>query len=106
MSSNLTASALDKKYRMYAYAYSSDVLLRVQIYKQSARRLLYRTRSINENPELEGKNRGKPIATIYIDDRALNYHGQTAGTLLAEIKKFKVYWKDEKNSKLREYWEQ
>lgn len=59
---------------------------------------------INENPELEGKNRGKPIATVYIDDRALNYHGQTAGALLAEIKNFTVYWKDEKNLKIREYW--
>lgn len=60
---------------------------------------------INENPTLEGRNRGKPIATVYVDDRALNYHGQTADALLAEIKNFKVYWKDGKNSKMREYWE-
>lgn len=61
---------------------------------------------INENPELEGANTGKPIATAYVDDRGINYHGQTADELLDEIKKFRVYWKDAKNSKLHEYWEQ
>lgn len=61
---------------------------------------------VNENPELEGANRGKPIATVYVDDRAINYHGQTAEELLDEIKKFRVYWKDAKNPKLHEYWEE
>ncbi len=46
----------------------------------------------NENPELEGENRGKPIAYVYVGDRALCYRGQSADELLTEIKEFKAYW--------------
>jgi len=47
---------------------------------------------INRRPDLEGKNPGKPIAFVYIDDRALNYHGQNAESLIAEIEHFKPHW--------------
>ncbi len=53
---------------------------------------------INENPEIPSENRGKPVSAIHIDDRALNYHGQSADELLEEIKNFKVYWKNEGHS--------
>jgi len=39
----------------------------------------------------------KPKATIYIDDRAINFNGDYNKTL-NEIKDFKVYWKDKTKS--------
>jgi len=47
---------------------------------------------INENPELEGENRGKPIAKVYIDDRSLCYKGQFAEELVDEVVNFKAHW--------------
>lgn len=47
---------------------------------------------INHRPDKEGDNPGKPIATVYVDDRALNYHGQTAEELIMELKNFKPHW--------------
>ena len=49
---------------------------------------------INRNPELEGENKGKPIAYVYIDDRAIRYTGQSAEVLVEEIKNFKAYWQE------------
>lgn len=46
---------------------------------------------INRRPDIAGENPGKPIAWVYIDDRALNYHGQDSETLLEEIRNFKPY---------------
>ena len=50
----------------------------------------------NENPEVESANKGKPIAHIYIDDRAIHFKGQTADDLVKEIEEFEVYWKKAK----------
>ena len=47
---------------------------------------------INRNPELEGENKGKPIAFVYIDDRTVCYKGQSTEQLVEEIKNFKTYW--------------
>ena len=47
---------------------------------------------INRRPDKEGHNPGKPIAFVYIDDRALNYHGQSADELVTEIATFKPHW--------------
>ncbi|MFA5290904.1 MAG: hypothetical protein WC385_01145 [Candidatus Paceibacterota bacterium] len=47
---------------------------------------------INENPEKEGKNPGKPTAYVYVDDRAVCYRGQSAEELVEEILNFKAYW--------------
>ncbi len=47
---------------------------------------------INHNPELEGENKGKPIAYVYIDDRTVCYKGQSAEQLVEEIRNFKAYW--------------
>lgn len=47
----------------------------------------------NHNPEMEGENPGKPIASVYVDDRAVCYRGQSAEELLEEIRNFKVYWR-------------
>lgn len=47
---------------------------------------------INRRPNLEGENPGKPIAFVYVDDRAINYSGQTSDDLVREIKNFKAYW--------------
>jgi len=48
----------------------------------------------NKNPELEGVNPGKPIAYVYIDDRAVCYKGQPAEKLVEEIEQFKAYWQE------------
>ncbi|MFZ3043855.1 MAG: hypothetical protein WA058_01970 [Minisyncoccia bacterium] len=47
---------------------------------------------INRRPDKEGENPGKPIAFVYIDDRAICYRGESAETLIEEIKNFKAYW--------------
>ena len=42
--------------------------------------------------EREGDNPGKPIAFVYVDDRAVCYKGQSAEDLVSEIENFKAYW--------------
>ncbi len=46
----------------------------------------------NENPEVHTGS-PKPVAYLYIDDRAVRYDGQSADQLLEEIESFEVYWK-------------
>jgi hypothetical protein len=47
---------------------------------------------INHNPDKQGENPGKPIALVYVDDRAVCYKGQKAEELVDEISNFKAYW--------------
>jgi hypothetical protein len=46
----------------------------------------------NRNPEKEGVNIHKPIAYVYVDDRAVCYRGQSTDELVDEILNFKAYW--------------
>lgn len=48
---------------------------------------------INHRPDKVGENPGKPVAFVYIDDRAICYKGQNAEELISEIKNFKPYWR-------------
>ncbi len=50
---------------------------------------------INHRPDKQGDNPGKPIAFVYVDDRAICYRGENAETLVSEIENFKTYWKKE-----------
>lgn len=47
---------------------------------------------INENPKFNTGNKGKPVASVYVDDRAVIYSGQDSESLVNEIEKFKAYW--------------
>lgn len=47
---------------------------------------------INRRPDVEGQNPGKPIASVYVDDRALTYRGQDADALVKQITEFRPYW--------------
>ena len=47
---------------------------------------------INRRPDKQGDNPGKPVAYVYVDDRAICYKGQTAEDLVTEIDTFKAYW--------------
>ncbi len=47
---------------------------------------------INRQPHREGENPGKPIAFVYVDDRAICYKGESAETLVSEVVNFKPYW--------------
>ncbi len=47
---------------------------------------------INRRPDKEGDNPGKPIAFVYVDDRAICYRGESAEDLVHEIETFKAYW--------------
>ncbi len=47
---------------------------------------------INRRPDKEGDNPGKPIAFVYVDDRAICYKGQNAEDLVEQITNFKAYW--------------
>lgn len=54
---------------------------------------------INENPDQpEGSNKGKPIADVYIDDRAICFRGNWKYTL-EEIAMFKPYSSGKKNER-------
>ena len=46
----------------------------------------------NKNPEYKTGNSGKPVASVYIDDRAICYKGQKTEKLLKEIKNFKAHY--------------
>lgn len=47
----------------------------------------------NENPEVAPGNGRKPVARVYIDDRAVTYKGQSSKQLVDEIESFEPYWK-------------
>ncbi len=47
---------------------------------------------INKRFDKYGQNEGKPIAFVYVDDRAICYKGQKAEELVEQIEKFKAYW--------------
>jgi len=47
----------------------------------------------NTNPEYQTGNPGKPVASVYIDDRAFLYKGQDANTLVKELNEFEVYYR-------------
>ena len=48
----------------------------------------------NTNPQYKTGNPGKPVASVYVDDRALCYTGQSAEELVKQLKEFKVYYKE------------
>lgn len=48
---------------------------------------------INKNSDYTSGNNGKPVAFVYVDDRALQYKGQSAEDLTEQIVSFKPYWK-------------
>ncbi len=48
---------------------------------------------INRRPDVEGGNPGKPIAFVYVDDRAICYRGESAEALVSEVLNFEPYWK-------------
>lgn len=88
-----------------------EVVKAIKILKEQGHKILvYSTRSsktledyckkhnipadyFNNNPEYKTGNPGKPVASIYVDDRGLHYHGQTAEELVREINNFQVHWK-------------
>ncbi len=47
---------------------------------------------INHRPDKQGGNPGKPVAYVYVDDRAICYRGQKARKLVSEIENFRAYW--------------
>ncbi len=47
---------------------------------------------INRRDDKFGDNPGKPIAFVYVDDRAICYRGQKASELVKEIENFKAHW--------------
>ncbi len=47
---------------------------------------------INHRSDVKGDNPGKPIAFVYVDDRAICYRGENAEALVSQIENFKPYW--------------
>lgn len=45
----------------------------------------------NENPHFENQNPGKPVATVYIDDRAYCYRGQSRQDLVDALNAFEPH---------------
>lgn len=79
----------EKGYRILIYSTRGDDFI-----KEYCERFSIPYDFINDNPEKRGENPGKPIAYLYIDDRAIQYSGQSAEELVSEIESFKPHWKD------------
>jgi hydroxymethylpyrimidine pyrophosphatase-like HAD family hydrolase len=47
---------------------------------------------INDNPNYDQGNKGKPVASVYLDDRAMLYKGQDTETIVRALNNFKVYY--------------
>ena len=47
---------------------------------------------INRNPRIQGNNPGKPIADVYIDDRAIKFDPNDLDELEDRIVNFKPWW--------------
>jgi len=47
---------------------------------------------INRRDDKRGGNNGKPVAYVYVDDRALCYTGQAANQRIAEMQNCIAYW--------------
>lgn len=45
----------------------------------------------NKNPNYKTGNPGKPVASVYVDDRALCYTGQSSEKLIKELENFKPH---------------
>ena len=89
-----------------------DVLLAIKLLKEKGHKiLLHSSRGdvflknycekfsipfdyINRRPDREGENPGKPVAYVYVDDRAICYKGQGTSELLEQIENFKAYWEE------------
>ncbi len=48
---------------------------------------------INENPLFPDATGSKPVAQVYVDDRAVCFRKQSAEALVEEILNFEPYWK-------------
>ena len=47
----------------------------------------------NENPSYNQENKGKPLASVYLDDRAVCYKGQNTKKIVSLLNNFRVYYK-------------
>jgi hydroxymethylpyrimidine pyrophosphatase-like HAD family hydrolase len=47
----------------------------------------------NNNPNYKTGNSGKPVASVYLDDRAILYKGQNTKQIVSLLNNFKVYYK-------------
>lgn len=47
---------------------------------------------INRREDKHGENMGKPVAYVYVDDRAICFNNQKADELVEQIESFKAYW--------------
>jgi len=77
----------EKDYKILLYSTRGDVFLRDYCAKYDIP-----FDFINRNPELEGDNPGKPVAYVYVDDRAICFKGQKAEELIEQVENFKAYW--------------
>ena len=48
---------------------------------------------INSNPDIQGNNPGKPIADVYVDDRAYTFDPANMDTMVKDIMAFEPWWK-------------
>jgi len=48
---------------------------------------------INHNPEYKTGNPGKPVASVYVDDRGYTYKKQSAGQLVKDLINFEPHYK-------------
>jgi len=78
----------DEGYKILVYSTRSTEVL-----KKYCKKYKIPVDYFNTNPEYKTGNPGKPVALVYVDDRALCYKGQKAKQLVKEIKNFKPYYK-------------
>ena len=78
----------DYGYKVIVYSTLADEIVREYCLKHKIP-----VDEINNNSDYKTGNMGKPVASVYVDDRALQYSGQTPEELSKQIINFKPYWK-------------
>ncbi len=77
----------EKGYKILIYSTRGDAFL-----KKYCKQFNIPVDYINRRPDKEGDNPGKPIASVYIEDRSICYRGESAKKLIKAIENFKTYW--------------
>lgn len=77
----------EKGYKIMVHSTRGDTFL-----EEYCKRFSIPVDYINRHSFRQGENPGKPIAFVYVDDRAICYRGDTAESLVSQIDNFKAYW--------------
>lgn len=83
---------LSREYRVIVWSSRSSAGIHAWLTEHN---LIQYVDEINTNSQILGDNPGKPVASAYIDDRAIRFTGKP-GQLLADLKQQTEWWRKKK----------